>query len=372
VVVNGALADYSRIVELEAWGTTGGGAFDLKWLVTDHLGTPRMVLDKTGALANIKRHDYLPFGEELFAAQGARTTALGYGASDGVRQKFTEKERDTETGLDYLVSRFYSSTQGRFTSADSFSGSPMQPQTWNLFSYVLNNPLKFIDPTGHEPQRQGERPTGGDAPPCWPFCGLYPGQVPAINETVTITATDSPTVTSTPAEPALTIPMRPTEPLLEGETTEERERRALYGTPDGVPDEHVARDYDDFRRFNFSVSPKALVGYGVSFSFTWDKYDRHYFSIGPTAGFGLPVSGSIQTGQTFQDGQHVRGAEDVERILTGPSAGLNICPVVCFNTGWNTTNFGLLPKRTGGDTMSMGLGLPELSYTKDWTWRLPF
>jgi len=41
----------------------GGSTLQLQWLVSDHLGTPRMILDQTGSLANMKRHDYLPFGE---------------------------------------------------------------------------------------------------------------------------------------------------------------------------------------------------------------------------------------------------------------------------------------------------------------------
>jgi hypothetical protein len=64
-----------------------------------------MVFDKTGALANVKRHDYLPFGEELFAGTGGRTTALGYTNNDGVRQKFTHKEREIETSPDYFLAR---------------------------------------------------------------------------------------------------------------------------------------------------------------------------------------------------------------------------------------------------------------------------
>jgi RHS repeat-associated protein len=136
-----------RLMEVEAWGYDGQS---LQWLVADQLGTPRMVFDKTGALANVKRHDYLPFGEELFAGTGGRTTGQGYSATDGVRQKFTQKERDTETGLDYFRARYYASTQGRFTSADPLlsSGSNYDPQTWNRYSYTLNNPLKYIDPTG--------------------------------------------------------------------------------------------------------------------------------------------------------------------------------------------------------------------------------
>ncbi len=80
---------------------TAEPAAQLKWLVTDNLGTPRIILDKTGERANVKRHDYLPFGEEL-TYQGNRTTALGY-SGDNIRQKFTSKERDIETGLDYFL-----------------------------------------------------------------------------------------------------------------------------------------------------------------------------------------------------------------------------------------------------------------------------
>ena len=128
--------------------STGVGS-SLQWLVADHLGTPRMVIDQTGALANIKRHDYLPFGEELFAQVGSRSTGLGYATADGLRQKFTGKERDVETGLDYFLARYYSSTQGRFTSPDSVGGSRLDPQSLNLYSYVQNNPIRDVDPTGH-------------------------------------------------------------------------------------------------------------------------------------------------------------------------------------------------------------------------------
>ena len=118
--------------------------------MTDQLGTPRMVFGKTGALANVKRHDYLPFGEELSSGQGGRNTTLGYGASDSIRQKFTSQERDTETGLDYMHARYFASAQGRFTSADSFAGSTSNPQSLNRYAYVGNNPVNFSDPTGHD------------------------------------------------------------------------------------------------------------------------------------------------------------------------------------------------------------------------------
>ena len=65
-------ASYSNDVP----GTGGGDPPQVRWLVADHLGTPRMIVDQTGTLANLKHHDYLPFGEELFAGAAGRTTQL--------------------------------------------------------------------------------------------------------------------------------------------------------------------------------------------------------------------------------------------------------------------------------------------------------
>lgn len=119
------------------------------WLVSDHLGTPRMVVARTGALSGIKRHDYLPFGEELAANMGGRTSAQGY-TSDNVRQKLTDKERDSETGLDYFNARYYSSTQGRFTSVDpeNAGANPDDPQSWNGYAYARSSPVVYNDPDG--------------------------------------------------------------------------------------------------------------------------------------------------------------------------------------------------------------------------------
>src|SRR2546430_232662 len=62
----------------------------------------------------------------------------------------TLKERDNETGLDYFGARYYASGQGRFTGADPLlsSGTIQSPQSWNRYSYVLNNPLMLTDPDG--------------------------------------------------------------------------------------------------------------------------------------------------------------------------------------------------------------------------------
>jgi RHS repeat-associated protein len=117
--------------------------------VTEHLGSTRMVIDKTGSLAGIKRHDFCPFGEELGAGIGIRSETIGY-SGDSVRQKFGTKERDSETGLDYFGARYYGSVMGRFLSPDRLFADQFKrdPQSWNLYAYVRNNPLRYIDPLG--------------------------------------------------------------------------------------------------------------------------------------------------------------------------------------------------------------------------------
>jgi RHS repeat-associated protein len=64
----------------------------------------------------------------------------------------TLKERDIETGLDYFGARYYASTQGRFTGADEVwkDSHVSDPQSWNKYAYVRNNPLKYLDPTGEK------------------------------------------------------------------------------------------------------------------------------------------------------------------------------------------------------------------------------
>jgi RHS repeat-associated protein len=66
------------------------------------------------------------------------------------RSRFTGKERDTESGNDYFEARYYASSMGRFMSPDDPKFSEKSdPQSWNLYSYVGNNPLSKTDPTGH-------------------------------------------------------------------------------------------------------------------------------------------------------------------------------------------------------------------------------
>jgi RHS repeat-associated protein len=118
------------------------------FLSTDHLGSTRLVTDENGN--TVSRHDYIPFGEEIAANTGGRDST--FGTQDFVNQKFTGKERDQETGLDFFGARYMSSALGRFTSPDVPLADQWEkdPQSWNLYSYVRNNPLRAIDPTGRK------------------------------------------------------------------------------------------------------------------------------------------------------------------------------------------------------------------------------
>ena len=113
----------------------------------DHLGTPRRVTDSLDNTIGV--HDYYAYGAE--AAGGTNEPSI-------MRMKYTGYERDIELApspydLDYALARYYSSMLGRFFSVDPVLGTPHSPLSWNRYAYAMNNPLKFIDPTGLRPCR---------------------------------------------------------------------------------------------------------------------------------------------------------------------------------------------------------------------------
>ncbi len=77
------------------------------------------------------------------------TVKTGEGANNKNDYKFTGKELDDETGLYYYGARYYDADLSRFVSRDTWAGIPTNPQTLNKYSYVKNNPLKYVDPSGN-------------------------------------------------------------------------------------------------------------------------------------------------------------------------------------------------------------------------------
>jgi RHS repeat-associated protein len=145
--------------------TKTGNSGEYEYATSDHLGSPRAWTDGSGNLLAGGRHDYLPFGEELFAGYGTRTDGQGYATGaqqDGQRKQFAGYERDAETGQDFAQARYYASAQRRFGSVDPFEPAfelgrsglialTSSPQSWNKYSYAYNNPLRFVDRDGRLP-----------------------------------------------------------------------------------------------------------------------------------------------------------------------------------------------------------------------------
>ncbi len=145
------------------------------YFTVDRLGSTRMVTDAAANL--VRRYDYLPFGQEIPADGTVRTADAGFQtmqqtAADGFNPKFTGQIRDIETGLDYFYMRYYSPEQGRFVSPDpeNAGAEVVEPQSWNGYTYALNNPTIYVDPAGLQSGvTQGPNPTGGTSSTSFDF-----------------------------------------------------------------------------------------------------------------------------------------------------------------------------------------------------------
>jgi RHS repeat-associated protein len=107
----------------------------VSYLLSDRL-SERLNLSSTGSVQGVMAT--LPFGED-FAESGTQE-----------KHHFTTYDRDATTRLDYSVNRFYGPITGRFLSCDRYSKSANRgnPQTWNRYSYVANDPINMSDPLG--------------------------------------------------------------------------------------------------------------------------------------------------------------------------------------------------------------------------------
>ncbi len=127
------------------------GPDGMQYMLTDHLGSVSAVLDAAGNLLSQQR--YTPFGEARFDVT-LGTTDFGY----------TGQRALAGTGLMDYNARFYAPGLGRFMQPDTIVPGGGNPQAYSRYTYVFNNPLNFIDPSGHFPWK----------PPC--IDGLYCGR----------------------------------------------------------------------------------------------------------------------------------------------------------------------------------------------------
>ena len=117
----------------------------------DHLGSLESVTDAAGEELVVLAHD--PYGERRKPDWTGRMTAeeieaLLRAQGERVSRGFTGHEHLDRTGLIHMNGRMYDPRLGRFLSPDPIVGDPTSSQSWNLYSYVGNNPLSYVDPTG--------------------------------------------------------------------------------------------------------------------------------------------------------------------------------------------------------------------------------
>jgi RHS repeat-associated protein len=105
--------------------------------VLDRLGAARAWSGSNGTAGSAK---FLPFGEPVRSVPGGSTAFDGY-------------EPDKASRLLYAQQRYYSPTIGRFLTPDPYDGSahPSNPDSWNRYAFVTNDPLNKTDPTGLDP-----------------------------------------------------------------------------------------------------------------------------------------------------------------------------------------------------------------------------
>jgi RHS repeat-associated protein len=119
------------------------GTSTVSYLHSDHLGSASAATNSSGVLTSWQRFD--PWGKVRASANTMPT-----------KQNFTGQYLD-DTGLLYYNARYYDPNIARFISADTIAPGKENPQNRNRYAYTLNNPLKYIDPTGHCAEDASER-----------------------------------------------------------------------------------------------------------------------------------------------------------------------------------------------------------------------
>ncbi|WP_437949416.1 RHS repeat-associated core domain-containing protein [Sorangium sp. So ce296] len=142
--------------------TRGGSDTGTRYVHVDHLGSVDALTGEDGDV--IERRSYDPFGQRRSPVWGEPAPAS---FSSETTQGFTGHESDDELGLVNMKGRLYDPNTGRFLTTDPIVSIPSFGQSWNPYSYVLNNPLAYVDPGGFQeaPPEAGARsqlPAGAD------------------------------------------------------------------------------------------------------------------------------------------------------------------------------------------------------------------
>jgi RHS repeat-associated protein len=137
----------------------------LYYVLKDHLGSASVVTNASGATVGEQR--YYPFGQTRLTTGSIFTDKL-----------FTGQREMAGLGIYHYQARFYSPYINQFLSADTIGPGYANPQNLNRYSYVTNNPLRYIDPTGHKPceEYQGQCLSENQMTQVWQLQGESGGE----------------------------------------------------------------------------------------------------------------------------------------------------------------------------------------------------
>ena len=140
--------DASGKMVAEYGGTPATDEGGVRYVFTDWQGSTRAIVGNSGFVQ--ARQDFTAFGEQIAGNVGLRAAQASFNANSNLNQKYALTERDTASGLDHTWWRKLENRSGRWTSPDPYNGSMKlgNPQSFNRYSYVSNQPTNFVDPSG--------------------------------------------------------------------------------------------------------------------------------------------------------------------------------------------------------------------------------
>src|SRR5579885_2382082 len=135
-----------RIVAIRS---TTSGVTTMRYVVTDHLNSVAVILDEKAAVIAGGRQSFDAWGLQRNADGTPDSTPCNLTQSSASTRGYTGQEEMASVCLINYNARIYDPQLGRFLSADPTTEAPDDGQDWNRYSYVLNNPLAFTDPSGN-------------------------------------------------------------------------------------------------------------------------------------------------------------------------------------------------------------------------------
>ncbi|MBL4661008.1 MAG: hypothetical protein JKY19_11685, partial [Alcanivoracaceae bacterium] len=145
--------------------TINRNQWGFNYLLKDHIGSTHAVVNKQGNIINnmsfnawgARRQPAISSSSDVYKDYDIFQLwgQLGAGIEDTTNRGFTGHEHFDQVGIIHMNGRIYDPTIGRFLQADPIIQDPYNTQSLNRYSYVMNNPLSYTDPTGYSRLRKG-------------------------------------------------------------------------------------------------------------------------------------------------------------------------------------------------------------------------